>query len=62
MLQHGTWEIFRGDTTNSAALVAEIKPSLMAIGGKKIKVTLAGKQEPELMIQVCASLGCCTDD
>jgi hypothetical protein len=60
LLQHGTWQIFRGDSTSSSALVAEIKPSLMAIGGKKIKVTLAGKEEPEFVIQVRATKCCCS--
>jgi hypothetical protein len=52
--QHGTWQVFRGDSTSSSALVAEIKPSLMSIGGKKIKVCLAGRDEPEFVIQVRA--------
>jgi hypothetical protein len=54
-LQHGTWQIFRGDSTSSSALVAEIKPSLMSIGGKKIKVSLAGREETEFVIQVRAA-------
>ena len=57
LLQHGTWQIFRGDSTSSSALVAEIKPSLMSIGGKKIKVSLAGRDEPEFVIQVRAVVG-----
>ena len=58
-LQHGTWQVFRGDSTSSSALVAEIKPSLMSIGGKKIKVCLAGRDEPESVIQVHAVFEFC---
>lgn len=56
MLQHGTWQIFKGDSTSSAALVAEIKPSLVSVGGKKIRVTLNGKEEPEFVIEVSSRL------
>ncbi len=41
MLQHGTWQVFRGDSTSKSALIAEVTPSLVSLGGKTIRVCTA---------------------
>jgi uncharacterized protein YxjI len=48
---HGTWQVFRGDSTSKSALVAEITPSLVNLGGKTIKVTLEGQDNPAFIVK-----------
>lgn len=48
---HGTWQIFRGDSTSSNDLVAEVTPSLMSLGGKTIRVTLKGQEDPVFVVK-----------
>mmetsp|Transcript_12007 Transcript_12007/g.36061 ORF Transcript_12007/g.36061 Transcript_12007/m.36061 type:complete len:222 (-) Transcript_12007:395-1060(-) len=48
---HGTWQIFKGESLDKSALVADIKPGLVDILGKTIKVYLNGSEEPAFIIK-----------
>lgn len=50
-VQHGTWNVYRGDSTNSGDLVATIEPKLVNILGKTVRITRAGESEPFLTIK-----------
>lgn len=50
-LQHGTWNVYKGDSTSSGDLVASIEPKLIAVMGKTLRIMRAGESEPFLTVK-----------
>lgn len=48
---HGTWQIFRGESLDKSAHIADIKPGLVDVMGKTIKVYMNRSEEPVFIIK-----------
>lgn len=48
---HGTWEVYHGESLDKKDLIAEIKPDLVSMLGKTIKVFFKGSDEPVFVIK-----------
>ena len=51
-MQHKSWKVYAGESTDSAYEVAIMEASHISIGGKHVKIMRKGESEPFLTVKV----------